>query len=202
MTECNEKQLEFHALGERAVIGKFDGGAISSDGGALLLSEVEAKAHIVDRLAGLFVDHRKPDLIEHSVRALIARGDMENRIKEQQLDLFADRTSTHTLYANQLRLYFSSLWLCPGICPVPAGVVRHRAGACQMRHHSHPVTEGRCAGARESAQGLDLVHRGLFARATFRSSPAQHSGAAYPYRFFLTRPRAGKENGFSPLQNS
>jgi hypothetical protein len=33
---------------------------------------------------------------------------IENRIKEQQLDLFADRTSTQTLYANQLRLYFSS----------------------------------------------------------------------------------------------
>jgi hypothetical protein len=73
MTECNEKQLEFHALGKRAVIGKFDGGAISSDGGALLLSEVEAKTHIVDRLAGLFVDHRKPDLIEHSVRELIGQ---------------------------------------------------------------------------------------------------------------------------------
>ena len=37
-----------------------------------------------------------------------ARGDMENRIKEQQLDLFAERTSTHTMRANQLRLYFSS----------------------------------------------------------------------------------------------
>ena len=37
-----------------------------------------------------------------------ARGDMENRIKEQQLDLFAGRTSTHTMRANQLRLYFSS----------------------------------------------------------------------------------------------
>jgi hypothetical protein len=37
-----------------------------------------------------------------------ARGDMENRIKEQQLDLFADRTSTHTLRANQIRLYFSA----------------------------------------------------------------------------------------------
>jgi hypothetical protein len=37
-----------------------------------------------------------------------APGDMENRIKEQQLGLFADRTSTATLRANQLRLYFSS----------------------------------------------------------------------------------------------
>jgi hypothetical protein len=37
------------------------------------------------------------------------RGDMENRIKEQQLDMFADRTSTETLVGNQLRLYFSSV---------------------------------------------------------------------------------------------
>src|SRR5699024_199247 len=37
-----------------------------------------------------------------------ARGDMENRIKEQQLGLFADRTSTATMRANQLRLYFAS----------------------------------------------------------------------------------------------
>ncbi len=37
-----------------------------------------------------------------------ARGDMENRIKEQQLALFADRTSAHTMRANQLRLYFAS----------------------------------------------------------------------------------------------
>ena len=36
-----------------------------------------------------------------------ARGDMENRIKEQQLDLFADRTSAATLRANQLRLYWA-----------------------------------------------------------------------------------------------
>ena len=38
-----------------------------------------------------------------------ARGDMENRIKECQLDLYADRTSAHTMRANQLRLWFASL---------------------------------------------------------------------------------------------
>ena len=37
-----------------------------------------------------------------------ARGDIENRIKEQQLDLFADRTSAATIRANQLRLWFAS----------------------------------------------------------------------------------------------
>jgi hypothetical protein len=41
-------------------------------------------------------------------RIYCARGEMENRIKEQQLGLFADRTSAATLRANQLRLYFSS----------------------------------------------------------------------------------------------
>jgi hypothetical protein len=37
-----------------------------------------------------------------------ARGEMENRIKEQQLDLFADRTSAHLMQVNQLRLWFAS----------------------------------------------------------------------------------------------
>lgn len=51
---------------------------------------------------------------EHQAQALYealycARGDMENRIKEQQLDLFADRTSAHTMRANQLRLWFASV---------------------------------------------------------------------------------------------
>jgi Transposase DDE domain group 1 len=38
-----------------------------------------------------------------------ARGEMENRIKECQLDLFADRTSTATMKANQLRLWFAAM---------------------------------------------------------------------------------------------
>ena len=42
-------------------------------------------------------------------RTYCARGDMENRLKEQQLGLFADRTSTATMHANQLRLCFSSI---------------------------------------------------------------------------------------------
>lgn len=41
-----------------------------------------------------------------------ARGEMENRIKEQQLALFADRTSTSWIRSNQIRLYFSSIAYC------------------------------------------------------------------------------------------
>ncbi len=51
---------------------------------------------------------------EHDARSLYedvycARGDMENRIKEKQLMLFADRASSSKMRANQLRLYFSSI---------------------------------------------------------------------------------------------
>ena len=51
---------------------------------------------------------------EHEARHLYeklycARGEMENRIKECQLDLFADRTSADTMRANQLRLWFASM---------------------------------------------------------------------------------------------
>jgi hypothetical protein len=42
-------------------------------------------------------------------RLYCARGDMENRIKEQQMDLFADRTSCHAWWPNQFRLLLSSL---------------------------------------------------------------------------------------------
>jgi hypothetical protein len=72
-TECSGEQLEFQDLGKRVVVGRFDGGAISSDGGALLLREVEARTRIIARLAEQFVDYRNPVLIEHSVRELVAQ---------------------------------------------------------------------------------------------------------------------------------
>ncbi len=51
-------------------------------------------------------DHPAQTLYE---KTYCARGEMENRIKEQQLCLFADRTSTHWLRSNQIRLWLSSL---------------------------------------------------------------------------------------------
>jgi hypothetical protein len=73
MTECTGEQLEFHGLGRRVVVARFDGGAISTDGGALLLREVEAKTGLLARVAAQFTDHRAPELIEHSVGALVSQ---------------------------------------------------------------------------------------------------------------------------------
>ena len=65
-----------------------------------------------------------------------ARGEMENRIKEQQLDLFADRTGSHTMRANQLRLYFASFACVPMQWirqPGARGTDLARAQCCTLR---------------------------------------------------------------------
>ena len=70
-TQCTTEQMEFHQLGRRAVIGRFDGGKISSDAGGVLLREVEKRTDILERLAGCFRDYRNEDRIEHTVGSLI-----------------------------------------------------------------------------------------------------------------------------------
>jgi len=72
-TECNARQFNFQGLGSRAVTARFDGGAITSDAGGLLLREVEAKTGILRRFAECFTDHRDPERIEHSVYELLAQ---------------------------------------------------------------------------------------------------------------------------------
>lgn len=70
-TECKPEQLEFHALGRRDVIGQFAGGRITTDGGGILLREVEKRTHILHRLSQCFQDYRHADLIEHTLESLI-----------------------------------------------------------------------------------------------------------------------------------
>jgi hypothetical protein len=53
------------------VVARFNGGTITSDAGGLLLREVERQSGIIARFARGFVDHRDPELIEHTLEALI-----------------------------------------------------------------------------------------------------------------------------------
>jgi hypothetical protein len=52
------------------VRGRFEGGAITSDAGGLLLREVEKRTGIVERFAACFTDPRERERIEHTVREL------------------------------------------------------------------------------------------------------------------------------------
>jgi len=72
-TQCNVAYLDFPMLGRREVLADFDGGDLTSDGGALLLRKVEELSGIIRQLAACFTDHRNPDLIEHTVTDLIAQ---------------------------------------------------------------------------------------------------------------------------------
>jgi hypothetical protein len=60
-------------LGARAMLADFDGGDITSDGGALLLRKTEQLTGILRQFAACFTDHRNPDLIEHTVEQLVAQ---------------------------------------------------------------------------------------------------------------------------------
>ena len=71
MTQCNHQQLLFQDLGDRTVVGQFDGGTVTSDAGGLLLREVEAKFGFVARFAQCFTDHRDPDSVEHPLPELL-----------------------------------------------------------------------------------------------------------------------------------
>ncbi len=254
--------------GCRQVRARFDGGRMSSDGGALLLQAVDQRIGLTRRLAACFVDHRNPRRCEHFLQRLFglalgyedlcdhdwlrerdrghplagsstlnrlelgtpeqapqdrykrivadpqrldallvelfldshaaapeeivldvdatddplheqlycARGDMENRIKEQQLDLFADRTSAATRRANQLRLYWALF------AAALLEVLRQRgragtgAGAGAVRDDPGAAAEGGRGGAGERAEGLGVVVLGVSTPGAVRAQPGAVAG--------------------------
>src|SRR5260370_4405131 len=72
-TECNHFVFGFHPQKRREIRAQFDGGAITSDGGGLLLWEVEKRTGILRQFAACFTDYRNPDLITHPVQELVAQ---------------------------------------------------------------------------------------------------------------------------------
>lgn len=70
-TERNTDSISFQAHGNRSVTGAFDGGHLSSDGGLILLRELEGRLGILNRFSRCFNDFRNPGMIEHSVGELV-----------------------------------------------------------------------------------------------------------------------------------
>jgi len=65
--------FEFQPLKQREIRAQFDGGAMTSDGGGLLLREVDKRVGLLGQFANCFTDYRNPDLIEHTVEELVAQ---------------------------------------------------------------------------------------------------------------------------------
>ena len=75
MPNCTEEsgthKIEFGRLGRRVVEGRFDGGSMTSDGGVMLLSEVDRKIGLMQAASRCIADPRSPLLIKHGVRDML-----------------------------------------------------------------------------------------------------------------------------------
>lgn len=73
MTECTQSSFGFEGCGRREIVARFDGGTISSDGGAFLLRQTDKRLNLLPRLAECFLDGRNPKQVEHSVEEMLAQ---------------------------------------------------------------------------------------------------------------------------------
>ena len=73
MTQCSQSRFEFEAHSSRHVVAGFDGGAMTSDGGALLLRSVDRRIGLLSRLAECFTDFRQQERVEHRVAEMVAQ---------------------------------------------------------------------------------------------------------------------------------
>jgi hypothetical protein len=73
MTECNQTSFGFEALGKRKIVARFDGGTISSDGGAFLLRQTDQRLNLLPRLAECFLDGRNQNRIEHTIAEMLSQ---------------------------------------------------------------------------------------------------------------------------------
>jgi hypothetical protein len=73
-TEWTKNYSSLQALGRREIITDFNGGTITSEGGVLLLREVEQRTTILQRFSQCFADYRDQSRIEHSVLTLVSQS--------------------------------------------------------------------------------------------------------------------------------
>ena len=108
-----------------------------------------------------------------------ARGEMENRIKECQLDLFADRTSTRAMRSNQLRLWFAVDGLRAARGPAPDRAAGHPARPGHGRHDPPQAAQDRRPGAAlgPPGHGRDGLRPPLAARLGDRPPRPRRGGA-------------------------
>lgn len=73
MTECTQWDFGFEECGKREIVARFDGGTISSDGGAFLLRQTDRRLNLLPRLAECFLDGRNQNQVEHSVLEMLSQ---------------------------------------------------------------------------------------------------------------------------------
>ena len=73
MTECNQTSFGFEGVGRREIVAHFDGGTISSDGGAFLLRQTDRRLNLLARLGECFLDGRNQNQVDHTIPEMLAQ---------------------------------------------------------------------------------------------------------------------------------
>ena len=73
MTECTQKSFQFAAHFSRRVVAEFSAERLTTDGGVLLLRQVDRRIQLLSRLTSCFVDQRDPLRVEHTVAEMVAQ---------------------------------------------------------------------------------------------------------------------------------
>ena len=72
-TQCSADLFGFAPVGGRKVVVAFDGGTMTSEGGAVLLGAADKRIRLIERFAGCFTDYRDADLVVHEVAGLVGQ---------------------------------------------------------------------------------------------------------------------------------
>ena len=117
--------FDLPSIGKKKVTAAFDGGQISSDGGALLLAGADKRLGLIDRLAAIIPDHRDPALITHT---------MADILRARVIAIACGYPDANDL--DRLRHDRPSSWPVGG-CPT-AAMTWHRSPRCRAGR-THPT---------------------------------------------------------------
>ena len=156
MTECTQSEFEFEAFFSRRVVAGFDGGAMTSDGGGLLLRETDRRLNLLSRLSECFLDRRSPLLVKHSVAQMMAQrvyglalgyedlNDHEQLRQDPLLDVLAGKPEMDQPLAgkstlNRLELPTIDAAHCSGCQPCARDRYRYHALTPFLAHRKGPT---------------------------------------------------------------
>ena len=138
-TECIQTELDLGRSGARKLVGAFDGGAITSNGGVPLLAGADGKLRLAERLAACFTDHRMAEAIKHTLPDLLRQRIFGLALGyEDLIDLDA---TDDPLYGDQEGRHFHGYYDCYCYLPLYVFCGRHLLAA-KLRSSANDAADG------------------------------------------------------------
>src|SRR3954453_17805305 len=133
MTDCSRDSLTFSGLGAKAVVADFQGGRLTTDAGALLLRQVERRLCLFDAIDAAIPDPRRPELIEHDQKAMLAQRITAIALGYEDLN---DHQALRTDPAVQV---------VAGRDPAPEATLASPSTLCRLENRVHGAAAARIA---------------------------------------------------------